>query len=74
MPSSLLNHTPDLRDQTSTTDTLHTLPVLITNYRSTSGEAVNDDSNVGSWQFVRRFFLFESVTARPLYTSSTTLT
>ncbi|XP_064401551.1 meckelin-like [Halichondria panicea] len=63
-----------LHDQTSTTDTLHSLPVLITNYRSTSGEAVNDDSDVGSWQFVRRFFLFESVTARPLYTSSTTLT
>ena len=64
----------DLRDQSSAVDTLHPLPVLITNYRSPTGEAVNEGTDVGNWQFVRRFFLHESLTDRPLYTSSTRLT
>ncbi len=69
-PVVSLTPASDLRDQT----TLHPLPILITNYRDQSGAAINEESDVGQWQFVRRFFLYESVTARPLYTSSTTLT
>ena len=46
------------------------VPVLITNYRTSAQEAVNEGDNRGRWQLVRRFFLAEAITENPQYAES----
>ncbi|XP_065896707.1 meckelin-like isoform X2 [Dysidea avara] len=41
--------------------TLHPIPVLIEEYANERGMEVNQGSNEGQWQFVKRFFLYENV-------------
>lgn len=43
------------------------VPVLVTNYRTPSGEAVNEGEDRGGWQLVRRFFLAEALSNDPQY-------
>ena len=39
---------------------LYPLPVLVTNYRDSEDEKVNEDTDQAKWQFTRRFFLVEN--------------
>jgi hypothetical protein len=41
--------------------------VVVTNYRITGQEPVNEGGNPDEWQLVRRFYLAEAVTEDPQY-------
>ena len=58
-----------LRDEDQDTGSVQLvpLPVLVTNYRTEEGAAVNERERLREWQLVRRFYLAESVTNDPQY-------
>jgi len=56
-----------LRDREGNMDQLYPIPILVENYQDATRGEVNRGSDPGSWQFVRRFYLAESVTDTPQY-------
>lgn len=45
---------------TSSGDQLYPIPVLVTNYQSSSGDTPNKETDRENWQLVRRFFLVDT--------------
>lgn len=65
---SILTSSPDLHEQVSGGDLLHSIPVLPDDYvDSDSGEEVNRGEERGEWQLVSRFFLSEGISSVPRY-------
>ena len=60
---------PVLRDEDPDTGStqLIPVPVLVTNYRTTFREPVNEGDDVDRWQLVRRFYLAQAITGVPQY-------
>lgn len=48
-------------------NTLYPVPVVITNYKDMLGSLVNEGSDSSKWQYVRRFYLWASVSSTFIY-------